>query len=63
MRSRKCSVCIFDEICTCKSSVCSYYSPIDEYDNSDLEYVEESRYEFYDAWFEYISDYNDDLFY
>ena len=55
-----CTCCLFFENCTTFYKDCDAYSPIQE-DDID-EFVESRRQEFYDAWFEYISEYNDVFF-
>ena len=61
MENRKCRNCIFGDMCSYKISDCSDYAPVDEFE--DIGSDEESRQEFYRVWFQYIGEYDDDLFF
>ncbi|MBP5462535.1 MAG: hypothetical protein J6Y20_10450 [Lachnospiraceae bacterium] len=57
--SKSCLNCYFGDKCYCEQ-VCEFYCPIGEEaeDEAVCEFVEQSRAEFYEAWFEYIEEYD-----
>lgn len=57
---KKCSNCYFGDKCGC-GEICDDYAPlIDELTDEEVsKMVEIGRVAFYDAWIEYISEYED----
>ena len=56
--NKSCLNCLFGDKCMCEK-VCEFYCPIGEEAESDAEneMIERSRVEFYEAWFEYLEEY------
>lgn len=62
---RGCSSCIYYDICDHKR-ICEYYDTDSQSPGTDLEtdrLIMDGRKEFHEEWREYISQYNDDLFF
>lgn len=62
---RRCSLCIYYDICD-HDKVCEYYDTDRMNPGTDLDtdrILKQGRIEFREEWKEYISQYNDDLFF
>ena len=60
MLSKDCLHCCFGDKCK-QEEPCENYYPIDQDAEDEFIYklTQDSRIEYYSAWFEYISEYND----
>lgn len=58
---KQCKNCLYFESCQGAKRVCGSYCSTDEDldDDTVFEMIEDERYEFYNAWNLYISEYND----
>lgn len=62
---RRCSLCIYFDICD-HGKVCEHYDSDNFTSGNDLEtdrIIAAGRKEFHDEWREYVSQYDDDLFF
>lgn len=64
MMIKQCSSCLFLDVCDEKKRNCSFYSPITDPLDNNIDYlIETRRNKYYDELFQYIGEYEDDLFF
>ena len=64
MTKIRCNTCIFLDRCFEYEDKCEHYSPTFDPMDDNIDYIIESRrWEFYDDVFQYIGEYEDDLFF
>nr|DAP58628.1 MAG TPA: toxin [Caudoviricetes sp.] len=62
MYKKDCRACLFGDKCRSDAD-CEYFSILDDYDDdTQEEYIDAMRGEYYMAWMKYVSDNGDDSF-
>lgn len=60
---RECRNCLWGDQCP-EAQACDYYTPLDDGQDSEInEWIEERRYEYREAWFDYIQDRGGDAYF